>query len=180
MFGLFKSRRKKEEEFMLKMMSAAAEGEQRAKINAALGSLDVQIEPIEDNAQYCIKTSALIVKKIVEGYGTDLTKADDDDIITMGLFLFAVSNHITRVIGAPFEEVSAITLLELFSDVRPSEEMTNYIPIVIDTYNSAATDSKIVDAIGQNFVKWLNEQTHSQFEKLIVLYKMCRENIKDA
>jgi hypothetical protein len=179
MFGFFK-RKQKDREFMMRLMTAAAEGEQRSKINAALSSLGIQLEAEEDNSQYCIKTTAAFVKKIVEEYGTDIQNANDDDIVTAGIFLFTVSNHITRVIGAPFEAVSSITLFELFSDVKSIGELTEYIPIIGSTYNTAAENTKIIDAIGQSFVNFLNEQQYSQFENLIKLYGICRANIKDA
>ena len=69
MFGFFKRKKQKEIEILRTLMSAAAEGEQRAKINAAIGSLDIQLPPENDNTQYCINTCAVIVRNIMESYG---------------------------------------------------------------------------------------------------------------
>lgn len=162
------------------MMRIAAEGQERSKINAALGSLGLEQERVDDSSQYCIKTSVAFVKKIIEEYGTNINEPDDDDIITAGVFLFVISNHITRVIGAPFEIVSAITPLMLFSNSTRIKDIPDLVSVIIDTYNGAAENTKITDAIGQNFVKYLDQQEYSQFRKIVELYGICRESISDS
>lgn len=163
---------------MQTMMRAYAEGEERAKINQALGSLGIQLKSEDDSAQYSIKTTAAIVRAIMEKYGTDLKKINDDDMFTAGIFLFAISNHITRVVGAPFEQVAAITPLELLRESRSLEQLAGYVNPIGNTYNNAAKNSKIIDAIGQNIVEWISTPEHDRFDKIVKLYGLCRENIK--
>ncbi|MCP5361667.1 MAG: hypothetical protein H6908_03360 [Hyphomicrobiales bacterium] len=178
MFGFFKGTKQKDLEFFKEMMSAAAEGEQRAKINSAIGSLGIQLEPENDNSQYCIKVSSALVKKIMMSHGTTIKSAENDDILTAGLFLFVVSNHITRVVGAPFEEVSSIAVLDLFYDISSPQEIAEYVNPIANLYNDASTNSKIPLAIGQNLVKWIEEPIHENYTRLVELYKLCRENLK--
>jgi hypothetical protein len=177
MFNFFKSKREKNLEFLRLMISAAAEGEHRAKINSAIGSLGIQLKPENNNALYCIKTSAVIVKNIMEQFGTNLSDVDEDDIFTAGVFLFTVSNHITYVIRTPFEEVASITPLELFSATHDPSEIANYVAAIGNTYNSISQSSKIIEVIGQNLITWIDAPTQEQFNKLVQLYGLCRKNI---
>lgn len=179
MFGFFKRKKQKEIEILRTLMSAAAEGEQRAKINAAIGSLGIQLPPENDNTKYCINTCAVIVRNIMESYGTKPEDANDDDIFTAGLFLFTVSNHITRIVGAPFETVASVTPLELFSATRSPLEMAEYVHLIGNLYNDTMDNGRVCEAIGQSLAKWIMFPTHEQFDKLIQLYRLCRENISE-
>ena len=163
----------------MEMMSILSEDLQKQKINEALNILGIQLEKTDEIHQYCIKTTVAFVIYIVEKYGTEIKNANDDDIITAGVFLFSISNHITRVMGVSFEAVSSLTILDLFYENKTIEELSEYIPVIGETYNKTLQSSKIIDAIGQNFVKFLNEKQTSQFEKLIQIYEMCRNNISD-
>lgn len=186
MFGLFKRKKKSnldflnDPDFFKTMMHSAAEGQQRANVNQALGSLGIQLPAEESNTQYCIKRTSALTKYIMTRAGTDTSCIEDDDIFTAGVFAFTIGNHLTRIIGAPFEEVTALTVLDLFHEDRPVKQLTEYIRPIIDTYNGLCTSSKIIEAIGQNVAKWINEPTDEQFTKLVSIYKLCRDSIQEA
>ena len=179
MFGLFKNKKREETEFLIEMMSVTSEELQKQKIDEALNILDIKLKKTNDHQKYCIKTTVAFVRYIVEKHGTKIKDANDNDIITSGVFLFAISSHITKVMGVSFEIVSSLTILELFYENKTVEDLSEYIPVIGKTYNKTLQSSKIIDAIGQNFVKFLNEKQTSQFEKLIQIYEMCRNNISD-
>ena len=179
MFGFLKRKKQKEIEFLRTLVRASAEGEQRAKINSAIGSLGIQLRPENDNALYCVKTCAVIVRAIIENYGTKIEDVNDDDIFTAGLFLFVLSDHIARIVGAPFETVASIAPLELFSTTHSPLEMAEYVQLIGKLYNETMDKSRICEAIGQNLAKWIALPTHEQFDRLIQLYGLCRENISE-
>ena len=151
----------------------------KQKIDVALETLGIKLENINSNQEFCIKSTVAFVRYIIDKYGTEIKNADDDDIITAGIFLFSISNHITRIVNSDFEIVSSITVLELFYENKDIKELSDYIPVIGETYNKTLQSSKIIHAIDQNFVKFLNEEQISQFDKLIQIYEMCRNNISD-
>ncbi|MAZ44204.1 MAG: hypothetical protein CMF48_03395 [Legionellales bacterium] len=125
--SLFKSREEINMEWLARFVSAYAEGQQRAKINSALGSINVQLSPEDDNTQYSIQVSHNIVREILKAHGTNINETDEYDILAAGFLLFIVSNHISLLVGAPFEHVSSIAIICLLSERFPPDEAVKYV-----------------------------------------------------
>lgn len=171
MFGLF-GRKKRDEQFLVDMMRAAAEGADRAKINQALGSVGVQQNPEPDNAVFSVKASAAIVRVIAKNAGRSIPTMDDDDQFVAGIFAFVVSNHVSRLVGAPFETVSSLVLLDLFG-----LEWAANVSVIADSYNRMCQTGRVIEVIGVNVARWFNNPTHEQMGKLVELFDLCRKHI---
>jgi len=177
MFKVFKSKKRKDLEFISSILKSCAEGEYCEKISEALKTLNVHLKTEYDNTKYCVEVTVVIVRKIIEKYGTDLNKNYvDDDIFTAGFFCFVISNHITRIVKSEFETVSTLAVLDLFGFSK-AIEISNYINPIADMYNEIA-DAKLITALGQNFVKWIENPTDEQFDKMIQLYGICKKSIR--
>lgn len=172
MFGFLKRRKQQELEFVEGLIRAAAEGDSRAKINRALGSEGVQLTPKEDNHQYSIHASATIVRLIAKEAGVPIgVNGNEDDNFVAGIFAFVVSNHVSYMIGAQFEMVSSIVIIDLLG-----QDAASQVNDLAESYNRMSQEGRVVEAIGQNIAKWITDPTDEQFSKLAALYKLCREN----
>lgn len=172
-FGLFKKRKSNFPE-LTDLISAAAEGESRATVNRALGSKGVQLAPEDDNSPYSIQASANIVRLIAREAGIPIgIDGNDDDNFVAGIFAFVVSNHISYMIGAPFEIVSSIVVMDLLGQDAASE-----VNDLADSYNRMSQEGPIIEAIGQNVAKWVSAPTDEQFSKIVDLYKLCRNHVQ--
>ncbi len=171
MFEWFKRRKRRDEEFFLNYVRAAAEGENRAKVNRALGSVGVQLPFEPDNTQYCIKASAALVRVVTEKVGVSMHAADKDDRFVVGIFGFVAGDYFSGIMGAPFETVSSIVALDLLG-----VEYAAQIGSLGDSYNRMAQTGRVIEAIGQNIAKWVSAPTDEQLKKLADLFKLCRQH----
>lgn len=144
----------------------------RNLINQALVSLELKpITDDVDNSIFCIHSSVAIVKVIMQMAEVNSKPIREDDIFTGGVFVFVASNHITLLMDEVFEFVSSLCVLELFGMNR-----ADCVQAISGTYNNAIkTSPKAIQALGENFVAWLNNPTAEKFEKLIELYVLFRK-----
>lgn len=155
------------------MPSQDNDSETRAKVNRALGSRAAQIPSGLDNSQYSIRASASIVRLIAKEANIPIGNgSDEDDDFVAGIFAFVVSNHITYIMDAPFEIVSCIVVVDLLGKQAASEVRT-----LANSYNRMAQEGRVIEAIGQNVAKWISTPTDERFDKLVGLYKLCREHV---
>ena len=155
-------------------MRAAAEGDSRAKVNRALGTVGVRFESDDDNVQYCINASAVIVRLIAASAEDPIgNMTNDDDKFVAGIFSFATSNHLSHIIGAPFEMVASIVPLELFGTDYSSE-----VASLGDSFNTMSQEGRVIEAIGQNVAKWIATPTDDHLAKLVALYRLCKTHAK--
>jgi hypothetical protein len=145
----------------------------RDKVNHALGSRAAQIPSGLDDSQYSIRASAAVVRLIAKEadilIGND---SEEDDDFVAGIFAFVVSNHITYLLGAPFEIVATIVVIDLLGQQAASE-----VPTLMNSFNRMAQEGRVIEAIGQNVAKWISTPTDERFDKLVALYKLCREHV---
>lgn len=150
---------------------SAGEGEARGNISRALRSLGVQLPHEPDDTQYCIKAASELVRVIMDracpnGPGSDQR-------FVGGIFAFVASNHITRLVGAPFETVSSIVPIALFGP-----DYASALNELIDSYNQMTQEkSKVVEAIGQNIAKFINAPSDEQIRKLADLFNVCDSGV---
>jgi hypothetical protein len=171
MFGWFKGRRKKDKEFLESMMRTAVEGHSRVSVNRALGSLGIQLSREPDNTQFSIRASSALVRAISEKAGLSVHSMDDDDRFVAAIFCFVTSDHISHIIGAPFEMVSTVVPLDLFG-----HKYADRVFAWGNSFNRMAAEGRVVEAIGENIAKWIAEPTNDQFEKLAKLFQLCRKS----
>jgi hypothetical protein len=146
----------------------------RILINKALVSLD--LKPINNEvtgSNFCIFSSSKIVKAIMQKANVNLKPIHDDDILTGGIFVFMASNHITLLMDEVFEFVSSICVLELLGRDR-----ADCVQPIAKIYNNSFTTSPAgIQALGDNFVAWLNNPTDEGFNKIIELYMIFRKHL---
>ena len=136
MFGWFKGRRAKEQEFLESMMTAAATGEQRARINRALGSLDVELPRIEKNRDFCVKASSEFIKALARASDISLFSPTDDEAFVLGIFSIITSDYVSQKVGAQFESVATVAFLDAFG--IGSEKR---LPDILGSYNESVLNN---------------------------------------
>ena len=96
---------------------------------------------------------------------------DDDDKFVPAIFCFVTSDHVSRIIGAPFEMVASIVPLDLFG-LKYAEHVTLWG----NSFNKMSREGRVIEAIGQNIAKWIVSPTDEHLKKLASLYKICCEH----
>jgi len=170
MFGLF-GRKKREQEFAAMMMGVAIEV--RALVNTAIRTLGVDFKTDPNNTQYCINAVVAIVPVVMQRAGCDMEKLSKMDIYHGSLFAFTYSAHLCRIIGAPFETVSAVTLIPLFNR-HVTDGMPDIMSIVVDIYNKLVEADKVIPIVGECFTQWLSDPSHGNFERMVTSFGTVR------
>jgi hypothetical protein len=114
-------RKKEEEKFLLELGKAYVEGEQKRMITAAINSLEKKFKAPEENNNYCVKASVLIVQQLMKSCRISPKNIVDDDLIIAGIFICILSDHISRIVVGEFEIISMRAMLQLFSNYKPIE-----------------------------------------------------------
>jgi hypothetical protein len=171
MFGLF-GRKKREQDFAVMLMKAAAEGQRRALVNAAIGTLGVAFKADPDTTEYCINAVAAIVPVVMQRAGCDMEKLPKTDVFNGSLFAFIYSDHLTRIVGAPFETVASVTLIPLFNRHVPGA-MPDLMSAVIDFYNRIAEAESTRD-VGGRFAQWISDPSHDNFDRMVASFAYLR------
>ena len=148
------------------------DSETRAKVNRALGSRAAQIPSGLDNSQYSIRASAAIVRVVAEAADISIENGNEGDDFVAGIWAFVVSDHITYIVGTSFEVVAPIVAIDLLGLEAASD-----VPTLINSFNRMAQEGRVTEAIGQNVAKWISTPTDERFDKLVGLYKLCREHV---
>ena len=168
MFGWLKGRRAKEQEFFESMMSAAATGEHRARINRALGSLGVELAPVEKSSDFCVKASSEFIRALSRSRGISLVEPTDDEAFVLGIFSIVASDYVSQKVGAQFESVATVAFLDTFGI---GSEMN--LPEILGSYNEMATNGDMTKVIGSVLARWFNEPSQENFRTIEKLLDDC-------
>lgn len=173
MFGWFKSRRQREQEFFENMIRAglAAKAQEaagqrlmaRAVVERALKSLGGDVAPESDIDQFCIQACSEISRRI---FSLSESLKDDgegggDDLGT-GIFCFILCNHVTQLVGANFEVVSAIAAIDV---IKSPEELDT----IIDLYND---HPKISNLVGPRIAEWISEPSRENLLPVLACFRL--------
>jgi len=153
------------------MQSQNNDSEVRAKVDRALGSRAAQVPTGLDDSQYSIRASAAIVRVVAEAANMSIENGDEGDDFVAGIWAFVVSSHITYIVGTSFEVIAPIVAMDVLGLEAASD-----VPTLINSYNRMAQEGRVTEAIGQNVAKWIFTPTDESFDKLVMLYKLCREH----
>ena len=173
MLGIF-GRKRREQEFASTMMKALAEGQSRAQVNRATGTIGAQFESDPDNNHYCMNAVAALVPIVMRDAGCDMADLSKPDIFNGSIFAFTFSSHLSRLIGAQFEIISTAVLIPLF--YRPVKkhgaELSELMPYVIDMFNKLSTHGQVVTDIGQRFADWVTTPSPENYERMVHSYRV--------
>lgn len=180
MFGFFRNR-KRDQAMLANLMEAAAEGNEREKINQSVAFLGINAPEIDDSTTYCSEISSSFVKQIIND-STDnnecLSRPSCDAIFAGGVYLLTVCDYFSQRVGAPFEQVFLFSFLTLFQDSESPETISKYITPVTNTFNDAAQNTKAIQALGDHVDKFIQSPSHDTYNKLISIYQIFLDNIK--
>ena len=168
MFGWLKGRRAKEQEFFESMMTAAASGEQRARINRALGSLGVELPPADKNSDFSVKASAEFIKALSHSSGISLVSPTDDEAFVLGIFSLITSDYVSQKVGAQFEGVATVAFLDAFG-LRSQQRL----PEILGSYNEMATKGDMTKVIGTVLARWFSQPSPENFKTVQNLLDEC-------
>jgi|GEM_PF-2166913 len=156
-------KKKREEQFFVDMMRAAAEGEKIASLKSSLAFIGVEVSDSckdEKIAGYGAKAllDALAEKSQVSASVTEVEYID-------GIMLMVFSNHMAYVLQCSFEVVSTFSLIIHFGHDEPDKSAQ-----AIASYNAmSAANSKVIQAVGNACVKWCNEPSEANLSSLAAL-----------
>ena len=170
---------------MLRMARSFAEGESRAKINRALGSIGVQLSADTENRDYCVTASIELVRAVIKRADKVISSVDVDDRFIGGLFAFVAGYHFSKMIGAQVEIVCPIAASMLFppTTVAGSATAGDIAREVADSFNRMAregpegAEGQVLDVIGKGIVLWIEQATEDPLGKLAGLFLECRKRI---
>ncbi len=179
MFNFLKNTKQSDSTLGTNLTERRFEENCRAKITKAIQSLNINIEQDLDNTRYGVESTLAVVRKIMDTAGVDMNDIaeDEDDIFTGGLFCLILSSHITRVVKSEFEIVSAMAIFNLLFD-SCRKHTGEYVPLIINLYAQGVDNNReVINAVGQNFVEWIENPTDEHFVKTVGLYHVCKKSI---
>ena len=165
--------RKRDDEFFLKMMKAAAEGHHLAKIREAIAT--ISSDPLPRPETEMAGAAAAILAKTVTELAIKRIH-DDDDRFCAGMFAFVFADHFSRLAAGNFELAAFSAVLNTLG-VTEVERCFN--AIVTSHTNMAQSDSKILVAIGTSCNAWLEEPTRQKLERLAEIFKVTRKCVTE-
>jgi len=168
MLGIF-GRKKREVELF-----HGNEGHTRATVNKAAGTIGGTFRSDPDNTQYCINAVAAIVPIVMRSAGCDTGKLPKTDIFNGSLLAFTYSSHLSTLVGAQFQIVSAAVLIPLFSGELGPDRLCDLAPAVIDFFNHLTVVGKVIPDIGQRFAEWLDEPTDEKLQRMVDSFRYLR------
>src|ERR1700722_3425284 len=108
MFGWLFGHKKRDEEFLLKMMKAAAEGESLAQLRQAIAT--ISSEPLTgDDTEKAGIAAAILATALTNSAISQIQ--DDDDRFTAGMFAFVAADHFSRMTAGSFEFASVLSVM---------------------------------------------------------------------
>jgi hypothetical protein len=170
----FFGRKKRDEDFLLKMMKAAAEGESLAPLHQATAT--ISDEPLRgDDTEKAGTAAAILATSLANSAISGIQ--DDDDRFTAGMFAFIAADHFSRVTAGSFELAAVLSVMRTLGSGQFERCFT-----AIESSHRRMLDSKsnVAPAIGQNCATWLRRPSPENFEKLVRLFKVVRESSTGA
>jgi hypothetical protein len=158
---------------MQDMMSAAAEGSQRKKINKAIETAGLPVPYDDDTTQYCTVATARLVEAIILKSGKDTMNANDKEMFVGCLFTLIVGNHLSRLLNVQFEFVTAAAPVMIY-DKRIVEN--DILSEAIENYNDMIVSGNSISLIGQGIAEWLNDPNDLQLERIANYFLVTIEN----
>ncbi|MDE3176502.1 MAG: hypothetical protein KGM15_10415 [Pseudomonadota bacterium] len=169
MFRWLFRRKKADEEFLLKMMKAAAEGAELARLRQAVST--ISNDKLEgDGTAMAGNAAGILTTSVVTA--AIFRANDNDDRFTAGLFALVAANHFARITEGNFEIASVLSVLQTVG----TEEFERCFSSIVSSHNQMIqSGSNVVPAIGQACAIWMNQPSSENFEKLVGLFKVVRE-----
>jgi len=174
MFWSLFGRKKRDEEFLLKMMKAAAEGESLAQLRRAIATISG--EPLTgDDTEKAGIAAAIVATALAKAAISQIQ--DDDDRFTAGMFAFVAADHFSRMIAGSFELASVLSVMRTLG----SDEFERCFTAIATSHNAMlVSKSNLVPLIGQNCAAWLQRPSSENFEKLVRLFAVVRQSSTGA
>lgn len=194
MFGWLTGKRKRDEDFMIDLMRAAAEGDSLRRLRqsiATVSSVELNRKSPSENAAVAAAALAnAVMEKVIGNLDDDDDEDDldlddidldddneddkDDDRFLAGLFAFVYANYFSLILSGQFEMAAPIAVLHTLG----TGHFEKWFNPVLNYYNQAsASNSKEILAIGQTCERWYKEPTTENFDRIVKLFELCRSNV---
>lgn len=157
-------------EIMPALVRAAAEGERRAMVNAALGTEGIKFEAHPDNDQYCINVVVASVQEVMVRAGCRGRKPHSAEMFAGQILALVLASHVCRLVGARFELVAFTATIPLFARYWPldrQDELTKMFVAAMQAYNEITTQKGLVLDLGQDFAEWIAQPRAPGFDRLV-------------
>jgi hypothetical protein len=160
----------RDEEFMLNMMKAAAEGDTLHRLRQAVATISIEGVEGTDATERAGVAAALVTRAIAEKARSGII--DDDDRFVTGTFAFVLSNYFSFLVAGNFELASIRAVLKLLG----ADEFHRCFNTIQESYNRNAA-SKSLGAIGKTTEVWFKNPSSANFERLVQLFKLLRGHV---
>ena len=87
------------------------------------------------------------------------------------IFAFTIGDYLSQFIGAQFEMITSLVVIDLFGTEYASE-----VRSLGDSFNSMSREGRVIEAIGNTTANWISNPRDETFSKMVDIYRICREN----
>src|SRR5262245_36041966 len=108
MFDWLFGRRRRDEEFILDMMKAAAEGDRLHRLRQAIATVSSESMHGKDATEDAAIAAAILTTAIAER-----AIEDDDDRFVAGVFAFVFSNYFSFLLAGNFEMAASLAVMKV-------------------------------------------------------------------
>jgi hypothetical protein len=171
--------KKRDEQFFLDAMRAAAEGDRISNLKESLATLGVNVISEREPTQLVADGAVALLDHVRNRANT--TASEDAVEFVDGILLMVFSNHLSCVLRCNFEFSSTIALVVHFS-VDPPEDWDDLPSVVSDAiqyYNEMSQmDSNVIRAAGNACVKWCGKPNSDNLDSLAELYAVLVKSVR--
>jgi hypothetical protein len=165
-------RKRRDEEFLMGMMRAAAEGDRLHRLRQAIATVSTKPLYGKEATEHAASAAALLTAAIVSE--TISAVEDDDDRFTAGVFAFAFSDYFALLLAGNFEIAASLAVMMVVG----TEEFDRCFNAIQESYNRIVQSKvEVIKAIGTTCDAWFKNPSPSQFERLAELFKLLRSRV---
>lgn len=172
MFDWLTGRKRRDEEFLVEMMKAAAEGDHLHRLRQAIATISA--EPIggKDATDNAAIAAAMLTTAIVRKTITLIE--DDDDRFQAGLFAFVFSNYFSFLLAGNFEMAASLAVMRVVG----VDEFERCFNTIQESYNHMVqTRPAVPGAIGKTCEEWFKNPSSTRLDRLAGLFQLLRSHV---
>jgi len=169
MFEWLSGRKRRDQEFLMGLMKAAAEGDRLHRLRQAIATISVEPLHGKDATELAVDAATTLTRAMVKEANGAIV--DDDDRFVSGLFAFVFSDYFATLLAGSFEMAAPLAVL----GVLGSDEFDRCFNTIQVSYNEMVRSKRtVIEAIGKTCEAWFKQPTPEKFARLVELYAIFR------
>jgi hypothetical protein len=155
------------------MMSAAAEGHNKAELRSALSTIVPDVNTGENDLQFAANSAAALANAVWKE-ATGGHKDVDSEFVAC-IFAVIAANHFSFKIGTQFETAAILAMIPVIMDPFKAPDVTDQ---VLSSYNTmTANENRSLLAVGQSVAAWTSKPNSENFARLVDLFRLMRQHL---